>query len=206
VSAVLAGCGGASSINAAAPAEQASVPTVTVKSVTPPSPAAVGQRVKKSAKRSAKGSVLVRRSDVVHAGHVVQVGAGTPDASGDDTSPPGQHTGQDPCTLVSKATAQAVVGARILSRFEAPLGPTCIFKVAHGREITIAVEPVSFSAAVHELGRRERVRVSGRPAVCGTRGMQTLFVSLHSGGVLNVTAPCRVAQRLAAKALARIHD
>jgi hypothetical protein len=112
----------------------------------------------------------------------------------------------NPCALVSTATARAVVGARIISRIEAPLGPTCIFKIAHGRQITIAVEQISFSSVRKELGKRKSVKVAGRPAYCSTRGMQTLFVSLHSGGVLNVTAPCPVARRLAATALTRLHD
>jgi hypothetical protein len=212
--ALLAGCGEASSPKATAqtePAsvhtEQASVPTVTEKSVTPPSPEVVLSRTKSTA-RSSKGSVLVRRTDTVYTGRVVQSGASTPASSGDDTSPPGQRQlGPNPCGLVSKATAQALVGARLASRTVAPLGPTCIFKFAHTtRQITIAVEPVSFTAISRELGRRQRMTVSGRPAFCGTRGTQTLFVSLRGGGVLNVTAPCHVAQRLAAKALTRLHE
>jgi hypothetical protein len=204
-SVTLAGCGGSVSPTAATQADQASVRTVMLKSVTPPSPAAIQNRSKHDT-RSTKGSVLVRRADTVHTGRVVQSGAETPAASGDDTSPPGQHTGPNPCALVSKATAQAVVGARIVSRTEAPLGPTCIFKTARGGQITIAVEQMSFSAVARELGKRKSVKVAGRPAYCGTRGMQTLFVSLNNGGVLNVTAPCAVARRIAAKALPRLHD
>jgi hypothetical protein len=206
--ALLAGCGTSSSLTSATQAEQASVPTVTVKSPKPPSPAAVAQRTE-NANRAAKGSVLVRGKDTVHTGRVVQKGAATPASSGDDTSPPGQQQtiGPNPCGLVSTATAQAVIGTRIASRTEAPLGPTCIFRLAHKkREITIAVESMSFSAATRDLGKPKRVTVAGRPGICSTHGMHTLFVSLHSGSVLNVTAPCGVAKRLAAKALTRLHD
>jgi hypothetical protein len=203
---MLVGCGtSSSSSQAAAQADQASVPTVTLKSVKPPTPAAIAKH--KTSQQSTKGSVLVRRPDTIHTGRVVQSGAETPAASGDDTSPPGQHVGTNPCALVSTATARAVIRARILSRIEAPLGPTCIFKLAHSRQITIAVEQqVSLSSVTKTLGKRKTVTVAGRPGYCRTRGLQTLFVSLHSGGVLNVTAPCPVAKRLAAKALTRLHD
>lgn len=201
----LAGCGGSSSPAAATQAEQASVPTVTLASVKPPTPAVIAKH-RSPQQSSSKGSVLVRRADTVHNGRVVQSGAETPASSGDDTSPPGQHTGPNPCALVSTATARAVVRARIISRIEAPLGPTCIYKLAHSRQITIAVEQVPFSSVAKALGKRKRVTVAGRPGYCGTRGLQTLFVSLRSGGVLNVTAPCPVAKRLAAKALTRLHD
>jgi hypothetical protein len=55
------------------------------------------------------------------------------------------------------------------------------------------------------MKNRTRVAVAGRQAYCGTLGTPMLFVSLTGGRVLNVTAPCSIAQALAAKALSRLN-
>jgi hypothetical protein len=54
------------------------------------------------------------------------------------------------------------------------------------------------------MKQRKAVDVSGHQAYCGKLGTQMLFVPLAGGKVLNVTAPCGVAQRLAALALPRL--
>jgi hypothetical protein len=48
------------------------------------------------------------------------------------------------------------------------------------------------------------ILVGGHHAYCGKLGGQTLIVPLRSGQLLNVTAPCVIAERFAQAALKRL--
>jgi hypothetical protein len=110
----------------------------------------------------------------------------------------------NPCTLVSLSQAQALTGGAVTSRIVAPLGPTCIFHQSRSRtNITLALVTESAAVARH-LSRRSTLRVGGRQAYCGTLGSTVLLLPLSRNQLLNVTAPCAVAQRFAALALSRL--
>jgi hypothetical protein len=119
----------------------------------------------------------------------------------------GKSTGQlDPCTLVSRSEAQAIIGGQIAAPQEAPLGPTCIYqRVGAKSAITLTVESIDFAKVSPLVRHRVRVQVAGRTAVCGDYGRPTTFVPLSGGRVLSITAPCGIGTRLAAKALPRLH-
>ena len=111
----------------------------------------------------------------------------------------------NPCKLVSISEARSIVRGEIAAQTEAPLGPTCIYRAASAkRTVTMAIETVGLSQAVHEMRGRTAVSVAGHNAYCGKLGTQMLFARVGDGQVLNVTAPCEVAMRFAALALARL--
>ncbi|MGO9957688.1 MAG: hypothetical protein ACLP50_17230 [Solirubrobacteraceae bacterium] len=113
--------------------------------------------------------------------------------------------GPNPCVLITGAQAQAALGARITGETEAPLGPTCIFRVQGEREpVTVAIESVGVGTVAHDMKSAQRVVLSGHAAYCGTLGRPMLDVSLAGHRLLNVTAPCVAAERLAIQALPHI--
>lgn len=63
---------------------------------------------------------------------------------------------------------------------------------------------MSFSRLSRQLSSRKAIVVAGRHAYCGRLGTQMLLVPLGKGELLNVTAPCAVAQRFAAYALSHL--
>jgi hypothetical protein len=114
----------------------------------------------------------------------------------------------NPCTLVSRSEAQAIVGKPVGKPVDAPQGPTCIYTPNRGRKslITLAVEATDFSKVQPQSQLRDRmsVKVKGHTAYCGVAGGPTMIVPLTTGRFLVVTAPCPIAASFAAKALARI--
>ena len=113
--------------------------------------------------------------------------------------------GPNPCILVTRTEAQAAVGSPITKITEAPLGPTCILQVQGQKQtITVAVESSVAASQVHEMRKVQHLAISGHTAYCGVLGRPMLNVPLSNGKLLNVTAPCSIAQALAAKALPRI--
>jgi hypothetical protein len=113
--------------------------------------------------------------------------------------------GPNPCVFVSAAAAQAIIGMPIAGTTEAPLGPTCVFKLKGQRQtITIAVETQRIGTQVRYMHRRRHLLLGGHRAYCGVLGRSMLDVSLSGGRILNVTAPCSVAEALAARALRHI--
>jgi len=117
----------------------------------------------------------------------------------------GTATGQNPCALVSKAEAQAIIGEPIATPQEAPLGPTCIYRPLGTKGLTtIAVESLDIAKIRSQIRNLRRVAVGGRTAYCGDYGRPAIFVPLAHGQVLNVVAPCAVGTRLAGKALSRL--
>jgi hypothetical protein len=110
-----------------------------------------------------------------------------------------------PCNLVSRAQAQAVIGKPIDEPIEAPQGPTCIYSAEGAKSfVTVAVQPMPIELIKKQLRDRRQVDVSQRTAYCGTHGQEVLYLPLGRGRVLSITAPCKVAEKLATAALPRL--
>jgi hypothetical protein len=110
-----------------------------------------------------------------------------------------------PCNLVTKAQAQAIVGAPIHDPLEAPRGPTCIYRTQDGKRfVTLAVQPLEFSQLKRRIHKRQPVSISEASAFCGVLGSPVVYVSLPKHRVLSVGAPCDVGRRFAATALGRL--
>jgi hypothetical protein len=129
---------------------------------------------------------------------------------GDAAEGPAKNDGstsapQNPCTLVTRAEAQAIIGASIDAPRVQPLGPTCIYQTAHSSTfITMAVERVNFDQVKPQIQDIVPVSGLGHQAYCGNYGRPTIFVVLDSTRILNVAAPCNVAKQFAAKAMPRV--
>lgn len=120
---------------------------------------------------------------------------------------PGAATGEppNPCKLASQAEVQAIARMPVTRQVEAPLGPTCIYTLRpSAADITLTVEPLSLAQAHRQLQRPSQVTIAGHKGYCGILGRQTLYLSVASGTVLQVTAACPVARRIAATAIGRI--
>jgi hypothetical protein len=145
--------------------------------------------------------------DLVHKGsHSPAPARGVGTAPNDEVNASGAKT-SNPCTLVSRSEAEAIVGKPVSQPVEAPQGPTCIYKPQDAKSfITVAVESANFSKVKPQaqLHGRISVTVGGHIAYCGTIGNQMLIVPLSSGKFLAVTAPCPVAASFATKALNRL--
>lgn len=111
----------------------------------------------------------------------------------------------NPCTFVTRAQAEAILGARLLDPFVAPQGPTCVYRNRSGSAFaTVAVESMDGQDVRRSLGRTERVRIAGRLAYCGVRGRPMLYLPLPNRRVLSVAAPCDTAVRFARRAARRL--
>ena len=112
---------------------------------------------------------------------------------------------QNPCSLVTKAQAQAILGGKLLDPVVLPQGPTCIYRNRSRQEFaTISVQAQSFGALRRRLRHAERVDVSDRAAYCGIHGRPMLYVPLSGGRVLSIAAQCDTAARLARRAATRL--
>jgi hypothetical protein len=110
-----------------------------------------------------------------------------------------------PCSLVTKSQAQTILGTPIVEPLQAPQGPTCIYRSrSGGRFVTLAVQTASFARLEKQLRSARSVRVAGSTGSCGRYGRPMLYVPLARGRVLSVAAPCDVAARFAARAVARL--
>jgi hypothetical protein len=112
-----------------------------------------------------------------------------------------------PCNLVSRAEARTIMGRAIKAPFEAPQGPTCIYRTATGnRFVTLSVQAESLKALRRRLDRPRSVTVGGRSAVCGTYGHPMLYVPLSGTRVLSIAAPCDMARRFATRAVRQLES
>ncbi len=114
---------------------------------------------------------------------------------------------QNPCTLVTRSEVEAVLHVRVSREIEAPLGPTCVFQVKGDKQsITIAVEVVDVSRELAQMkSKPTELNIQRHAAYCGVLGNSVLLVELRGGRALEVSAPCAVAEALAAKALPRVN-
>jgi hypothetical protein len=113
----------------------------------------------------------------------------------------------NPCMLVTRSQAQAILGKPVGALTEAPQGPTCIYRPRGAKSfITLAVESKNFSKVEPQSQLRDRIslKVAGHSAYCGVVGTPMLIVSLANGKFMSVAAPCPIAASFAAKALARL--
>jgi hypothetical protein len=189
---LLAGCGGTSS-----PPVGSSVP--------PPQPVAARPTPAGSNPDIGKAAVqsTPRRTQSVVSSSRVQKGRRSRTRAIDEGSAP--RVQFNPCTLVRRPEAEAILRGPIASVVEAPLGPTCIYTLAASKkDITVAVEEVGIAQARNQMRKPNVVHVRGRQAYCGRLGNPMLFAPVADGRVLNVTAPCAVARRFAAVALGRL--
>jgi hypothetical protein len=146
-------------------------------------------------------------ADIVSSSHTGPVKARTPAGAIDDEVNASGAKTINPCTLVSRAEAQAILGKPVGQPVSAPQGPTCIYK-PQGKTpvVTLAVESLHFSTTKPQAQLRDRmsVTVSGHTAYCGVAGDPTMILPLPAGRFLDVTAPCPLAAAFAAKALSHI--
>ncbi len=112
-----------------------------------------------------------------------------------------------PCSLVSRAQAQAILGKPVGRPVEAPQGPTCVYRPQDAKRfVTLAVISTNFSTLEPQAHLKDRmsVTVSGHAAYCGVAGSPTMIVPLTTGRFLTVAAPCPIAASFAATALSHI--
>jgi hypothetical protein len=129
-------------------------------------------------------------------------------ASGETAGPKTAHkqkalprSASQPCSLVTKTQASAIVGAPIVAPLQAPQGPTCIYQAKSGKPyVTLAVQTVDFTKLRKQIRATRTVSIANRTAYCGTYGKPMLFLPVAGGRVLTIAAPCTIAQRFAAKA------
>jgi hypothetical protein len=111
----------------------------------------------------------------------------------------------NPCALVSRAQAQAILHAPVEAPEEAPLGPTCIYQPRGAKSfVTMTIEPTSFAKVERLIRKRSQFSVGGHTAYCGIYGQLTTFVPLSSGRYLDITASCDVGRLFAEEAVSRL--
>ena len=190
----LAACGGSSSTGGSSSQGSANVP-VQVARNTPPIPRSLGA----GAAHPTTGAVHATRK------HPVK-GREQPGTVDDEINSSGARS-LDPCALVSRAEAQAILRKPVGRPVSAPQGPTCIYSPRGSKNVvTLAVQSLKFSKVKPQARLRDRmsVTVSGHTAYCGVAGTPTMILPLPAGRFLTITAPCPVAATFAAKALAHI--
>lgn len=123
----------------------------------------------------------------------------------EDTTPSRQRI-IDPCALVTKSEAGAALGARVVKVIKAPLGPTCVYSGAgHRAFASVAVIARPFARLTSQNKSLRKFAGVKEAAYCGgTTGATVLFVRVQSDEVLQVTAPCQIAAKLADHALNRL--
>ncbi len=126
-----------------------------------------------------------------------------------DDNPGGADTGAkqtkagvlNPCALVTRRQAEAILAEPVSAPEYAPLGPTCIIQPRKSKSF-ITISLASGSAGdVGRLQKRTAVKAAGRTAYCGFYGQQLVLVPLGRGHTLSVAAPCTVGTKLASAAL-----
>ena len=114
-------------------------------------------------------------------------------------------TAPNPCRLITQHEAASILGGAV-RQTEAPLGPTCIMKVAQRKQvITLAVEVVSVKSQVKYMRAVQTATIGGHQTYCGKLGQPQLYLTLRGGKAIAVTAPCTVARALAATALSHLN-
>jgi hypothetical protein len=109
-----------------------------------------------------------------------------------------------PC-LVTRAQARAIVGEPVKLPFEAPQGPTCVYRTEKGHGlVTVAVQDVGFRKVSANVQQPRKFEIARRTGICGQYGQPTLYVPVSGGRVLTVAAPCTIAKKFAAHAVRRL--
>ena len=111
----------------------------------------------------------------------------------------------NPCRLVPRGKAEQIVGAKIQSVLEAPLGPSCIYRIAgRTQTITVTVQATPFATIKPKLVKPRHRTVAGRSAYCGVYGRATTYVPVAHGKLLTIAAPCPTGFRFAAVAVPKL--
>jgi hypothetical protein len=111
----------------------------------------------------------------------------------------------DPCTLVTRSEARAIVGRAVSAPVKAPQGPTCIYQPQHANSVVaVSVRTMRLSAPRQPGRGLVDVTLRGHKAYCLQRGSLILVVPLSGDRALNVAAPCQLAARFATAALSRL--
>lgn len=110
-----------------------------------------------------------------------------------------------PCLILRAADVTRVTHVRVLGTTEAPIGPTCIYRLAQDHMMfTFAVENLTLGTTAGPASPHRLTAVGRHRAYCRTTGRPTLLVALPGARVLSVQAPCAKAAGLAAAALRRL--
>ena len=111
----------------------------------------------------------------------------------------------EPCSLVSRARAAAIIGEAVRRPTETTQGPTCVYRTVKGKAtVTVGVQSMDFQPVRKQMHGVRKIRVGGRTAYCGDYGQAMLYAPLRSGRVLTVSAACGIATKFAAQALRRL--
>jgi hypothetical protein len=112
----------------------------------------------------------------------------------------------NPCAVVTQAEAQAALGTRLLKPIKAPLGPTCIFQAPnHQTFASVAVVARPFAQLPSQDKTLRKFAGVKESAYCGGPTRSTsLFVRVAADEVLQISAPCQTAAKMAPYALARL--
>ena len=110
----------------------------------------------------------------------------------------------NPCELVTRQQAEAILAQPVSAPQYAPLGPTCIYQPRKSKNfITISLAPGGAGDIGH-LQKRTVVKAAGHTAYCGVYGQELVLVPISHGHTLSVSAPCTVGTKLASAALAKL--
>jgi hypothetical protein len=127
-------------------------------------------------------------------------GAGKPGAAG--TAPPPKV---NPCTLVDKREAASALGIVLQPPRVAPLGPTCIYSSKSGKvAATLALEAVSITQLRSQMSKVQTSSVGNHQLYCGSIGQPVLASEVSAGIVLQISAPCGPAEKMAADAFSHL--
>jgi hypothetical protein len=112
----------------------------------------------------------------------------------------------NPCSLVTRAEAGAILGRPIVGLHQAPQGPTCIYQPRRAKGlITMAIQLTPFDPKKQPAKNVTRVTLRGHNAYCVKDHGLAMLVPLAAGHPLRVAAPCPIASGFASKALARLY-
>lgn len=109
----------------------------------------------------------------------------------------------NPCTLVTRAQAQAITGMNVKAVF-APLGPTCVYQVGAKTQITVALQLAVFAKLRQHIHKLSSFNVDGHAAYCGVYGSPVTYVLMSRDRLLTISAPCTVGAKFAAAAAPRL--
>jgi hypothetical protein len=113
--------------------------------------------------------------------------------------------GANPCRLVTRAQAAAIIGKPVAVPQLGTQGPTCIYRSRAAKQfVTLAMLQTTSTAKVGGSRGAIALRVGGRKAVCVNSGGQHLRVTLAQGKMLDVAGPCPIAAAFARRALSRL--
>jgi hypothetical protein len=129
---------------------------------------------------------------------------GTEDGPNDEFNASGAKP-VNPCKLVTRAEARAIVGRPIVRAWQAPQGPTCIYQVRGAKSyVTLALQKTNFAAVRKHARTLSHGTVRGRPTSCLKLGTTMTVTRLSGGREIQITASCAIGKRFASKALTRL--